>query len=70
MFEEMNPNLGWPDVALRLAVTVIVGIVIGYDRSEQGKAAGMRTTVLACLAASIAMIDVNLLLHTAGKPHN
>jgi len=53
---------------LRLAVTVVVGIVIGYNRTEHGKAAGMRTTLLVCLAASVAMIQVNLLLPTAGRP--
>lgn len=55
-------------IALRLALTLIAGVLIGYDRSEHGKAAGMRTTVLVCLAASVAMIQVNLLLPTAGRP--
>lgn len=56
------------EIALRLALTVIAGILIGYDRSEHGKAAGMRTTLLVCLAASVAMLQVNLLLPTAGRP--
>jgi putative Mg2+ transporter-C (MgtC) family protein len=30
--------------------------------------AGMRTTMLICIAASVAMIQVNLLLPTAGRP--
>jgi putative Mg2+ transporter-C (MgtC) family protein len=42
-------------------------LVIGLDRSEHGKAAGLRTTVLVGLAASIAMIQVNLLLPIAGR---
>lgn len=58
----------WQDIALRLVLTVIAGILVGYDRTEHGKAAGLRTTVLVCLAASVAMIQVNLLLPTAGKP--
>jgi putative Mg2+ transporter-C (MgtC) family protein len=60
--------IGWDEIALRLLLTVIAGVLIGYDRSEHGKAAGMRTTLLVCLAASVAMIQVNLLLPTAGKP--
>ena len=64
----MTTSLQWSDIALRLAVTVVVGIVIGLNRSEHGKAAGMRTTLLVCLAASVAMIQVNLLLPTAGRP--
>ena len=57
-------------MVLRLALTVIAGIVIGYNRSEHGKAAGMRTNVLVCLAASAAMLQVNLLLPMAGRPAN
>jgi putative Mg2+ transporter-C (MgtC) family protein len=66
----MNPmplHLGWDEIALRLAATVIAGVVLGLDRSERGKAAGMRTTLLVCLAASVAMIQVNLLLPLAGR---
>jgi putative Mg2+ transporter-C (MgtC) family protein len=58
---------GWGEIAFRLLLTVIASVLIGYDRSEHGKAAGMRTTLLVCLAASVAMIQVNLLLPTAGK---
>jgi putative Mg2+ transporter-C (MgtC) family protein len=64
---EMSPSLGLPEVVLRLTLTVGIGIAIGYNRSQHGKAAGMRTTVLVCLAASVAMIQVNLLLPTAGR---
>ena len=46
------------EIAVRLALTVIAGILIGYNRAEHGKAAGLRTTVLVCLAASVAMIQV------------
>jgi putative Mg2+ transporter-C (MgtC) family protein len=34
---------------------------------ERGHTAGLRTTLLVCLAAAIAMVQVNLLLSTAGK---
>lgn len=60
-------HVTWGAIVLRLLLTLIAGILIGYDRSEHGKAAGMRTTVLVCLAASVAMIQVNLLLPTAGR---
>lgn len=63
----MPLELTWKEIALRLLLTVIAGVLIGYDRSEHGKAAGMRTTLLVCLAASVAMIQVNLLLPMAGK---
>lgn len=63
----MSAPLQWTDVALRLLLTVIVGLLIGYNRSEHGKAAGMRTMVLVCLAASVAMIQVNILMSTVGR---
>ena len=63
----MTSQITWTDIALRLALTVVVGMVVGYNRSEHGEAAGMRTTVLVCLAASVAMIQVNLLLPMAGR---
>ena len=51
----MPTQLQWSDVALRLALAVIAGLLIGYNRSEHGKAAGMRTTLLVCLSATVAM---------------
>lgn len=58
----MTTPLEWTDMTLRLAVTVLAGLLLGYNRSKHGKAAGMRTTLSVCLAASIAMLRVNLLL--------
>jgi putative Mg2+ transporter-C (MgtC) family protein len=63
----MSAPLLWTDVLLRLALTVGAALLIGYNRGEHGKAAGIRTTLLVCLAASVAMIQVNLLLPTAGR---
>jgi putative Mg2+ transporter-C (MgtC) family protein len=64
----MPVNLQWQEIALRLALTVVAGAVIGINRSEHGRPAGLRTTLLVCLAACIAMIQTNLLLATSGKP--
>jgi putative Mg2+ transporter-C (MgtC) family protein len=63
----MNMSLEWPEMLLRLVLTLLAGIVLGINRSERGRAAGLRTTVLVCLAASISMIQVNLLLPLRGK---
>jgi putative Mg2+ transporter-C (MgtC) family protein len=49
-------------------LTLLAGAVIGLNRCERGRAVGLRTTLLVCLAASIATIQVNILLPTAGKP--
>jgi putative Mg2+ transporter-C (MgtC) family protein len=63
----MSPHVGWPELALRLALTLIACGLIGFDRSEHGKPAGLRTTILVGLAAAIAMMQTNLLLPTGGK---
>ncbi|KWV57049.1 ATPase [Bradyrhizobium macuxiense] len=57
----------WPDIAIRLALTVLAGAIIGFDRGARGHAAGLRTTILVGLAASLSMIQANLLLSVEGK---
>jgi putative Mg2+ transporter-C (MgtC) family protein len=66
----MPTEIHWPVIALRLVLTVIAGAALGTDRSRQGHPAGLRTTLLVTLAASVAMIQMNLLLPTNGKPHD
>ncbi len=63
----MPLTLTWSDVAVRLACTVLAGFLVGFDRDERGKPAGIRTNVLVCLAASLSMILANAMLGTAGK---
>ncbi len=63
-------TLTWSDVAIRLACTFIAGVLVGLDRDERGKAAGIRTNVLVCLAASLSMILANAMLGTSGKNHS
>jgi uncharacterized membrane protein YhiD involved in acid resistance len=41
--------------------------LIGYNRSEYGHAAGLCTTILVCLAASVAMLQVNYLVALSGR---
>lgn len=66
----MPLTIEWTDIALRLSLTILAGGLLGLNRSERGMAAGLRTTLLVCLAASISMIQVNLLLMTRGKEHD
>jgi putative Mg2+ transporter-C (MgtC) family protein len=63
----MSVYLQWPDIALRLLLTSIAGLLIGFNRGSHVRAAGLRTTFLVSLAACVAMIQANLLLPTAGK---
>jgi putative Mg2+ transporter-C (MgtC) family protein len=62
--------LDWQHVAARLMLTVVAGLIIGFNRGEHGRPAGMRTTLLVCLAASLSMIQANLLMNSVGKAHD
>lgn len=66
--EPMPVVLQWHDVLARIALALVAGGLIGVDRSESGKTAGLRTTILVCLAACLSMLQVNALLLQAGKP--
>ncbi|HEX3358718.1 MAG TPA: MgtC/SapB family protein [Tepidisphaeraceae bacterium] len=66
----MPVTLPWQTIALRLALTVFAGFVIGLNRGEHGRPAGIRTTLLVCLAASLAMLQANLLMNSTGKAHD
>ena len=46
----------WQDICIRLALTMMAGAIIGFNRGARGQAAGFRTTILVGLAASVAMI--------------
>lgn len=58
----MSATVTWPEIVLRLVLAFGVGAAIGWNREEGGRPAGLRTTVLVCLAAAITMVQVNLLL--------
>lgn len=64
----MSLTIGWQEIALRLFLTVLAGVLVGLNRSRHGHPAGLRTTLLVCVAASVSMIQTNLLLATAGRP--
>ena len=57
----------WQDIALRLALTVLAGAIIGIDRGVRGHVAGVRTMILVALAAALAMVQANILLPLGGK---
>lgn len=60
-------HVTWPDIALRLVLSVVAGALIGLNRDIHGKPAGMRTTILVAMAATLAMLQADMLLDTAGK---
>lgn len=64
----MHVALTWSEISLRLLCAFAAGALIGLNRSEHGRAAGLRTSILVTLAACVAMLQVNLLLPLAGRP--
>ncbi|MBR8457894.1 MgtC/SapB family protein [Burkholderia dolosa] len=66
--DPMPIDLHWTDVLIRVGLSLVADGLIGFDRSESGKTAGLRTTILVCLAACLSMLQVNALLVQAGKP--
>jgi len=64
----MPLNLDWTDIALRLALTLVACGILGLERGEADRAAGMRTILLVALAACFAMIEANMLMSTTVKP--
>src|SRR5688572_10350944 len=44
------------DILLRVALSFMAGAILGLERESHGRAAGLRTTALACVAACLAMI--------------
>jgi putative Mg2+ transporter-C (MgtC) family protein len=66
----MAPEIHWQAIAFRLVLTVLAGGLLGAERSRTGHAAGLRTTLLVTLAASVAMIQMNLLMQSNGKLPN
>jgi putative Mg2+ transporter-C (MgtC) family protein len=63
----MHATVTWPEIALRLILTVLAAGVIGFNRDEHGRPAGLRTNLLVALAACVAMIQTNILAISTGK---
>ena len=64
----MDTSLSGAEIAMRLGLTFCAAFLIGWDREEHGRPAGLRTTMLVCLTASAAMILGCLLIPTTGRP--
>ena len=58
----MQTTLGWGEILLRLILAATVGLILGYNRTERGHPAGLRTMLLVSVAAALAMIEANILL--------
>lgn len=52
---------------IRIGCAMAAGLILGLERESHGRAAGLKTTILACVASCIAMIlSENFYLETSG----
>ncbi len=63
----MPLEMTWRELVVRLACTLVASAIIGFNRGESGKTAGLRTTILVGTAAAIAMLQMNYLLGLSGR---
>src|SRR2546423_14039656 len=49
-------KLTYLGIFLRLLAAFGAGLVVGWERESHGRPAGLRTTILACVASAMAMI--------------
>jgi putative Mg2+ transporter-C (MgtC) family protein len=63
----MHATVTWPEIAIRLILTVLTAGAVGLNRDEHGRPAGLRTNLLVALAACVAMIQANILVISTGK---
>lgn len=67
---ELNPPVlvHWidTDVALRIGVAAVLGLILGLDREVRGRAAGMRTHGLICVSAATMTVAMIALYYQIG----
>ena len=54
------------DIALRLILATVAGMLVGHNREARSQAAGLRTTTLVCVSACLAMVLANRMLVAVG----
>lgn len=50
------------EILLRVFLAFLAGFAVGWERETRGRPAGLRTNILACVAAAVAMIVAECLL--------
>ncbi|HWG04835.1 MAG TPA: MgtC/SapB family protein, partial [Beijerinckiaceae bacterium] len=59
-------HLGSGEVLLRLGLAAIAGTVVGINRGQRGRAAGLRTMFLVCTGSALAMIAAHWMYISEG----
>ena len=48
-----------PDIAVRLGVATVIGVLLGLNRDLHGKSTGVRTLGLVCLGSAMAVLSIH-----------
>jgi len=62
MIAKIPATLSWTDIAVRLALAIAAGFLVGLERGMHAHRVGLRTTMLVVVAAAVAMIQANWLM--------
>src|SRR5262244_3997735 len=49
-------RVSFSQMLLRIGLAFVAGLIVGWERTSHGRAAGLRTTILACVASAMAMV--------------
>jgi putative Mg2+ transporter-C (MgtC) family protein len=49
-------TLDLKEIIVRISFALVAGLILGLERESHGRAAGLKTTILACVASCLAMI--------------
>ena len=52
------------DIAVRLGVATLVGVMLGFNRDLHGKSTGVRTLALVCLGSALAVLSIHAVTGT------
>lgn len=56
MFTTQFSEWTWYNVLIRIAISLVIGMVIGIDRGVKRRGGGARTTITVCLGATMVML--------------
>jgi putative Mg2+ transporter-C (MgtC) family protein len=62
----ISSHLTLRDVLFRILAAALAGALIGMERETHGRPAGLRTTILTCVASALAMVVSEILFTEAG----
>ena len=63
-------TLSSTEILLRIGLSFLAGLILGYERESHGRAAGLRTTMLICVAACLAMLISEMVYYGGDKNIN